>query len=58
MNKLAQGGPGNGLAVFAVGVETFAAIMNERIMFPGAQRWHMQGLAQDGVAAFGDARFT
>ena len=56
MNKLAQGG--TGLAVFAVGVETFAAIMNERIMFPGAQRWHIQGLAQDGVAAFGGARFT
>ena len=58
MNKLAHGGTGNGLAVFAVGFETFAEIMNERIMFPSAQRWHIQSLAQDGVAAFGDARFT
>lgn len=58
MNKLAHGGTGNGLAVFAVSFESFAEIVNHWVMFPGAQGWHIQHLAQDRIAVFGDAGFT
>ena len=58
MNKFAHGSADNGFAIFALGLEAFAERADDRVMSPSGYGGHVQDLAQNRVAVFGNVGFA